>query len=75
MHNETFNVWSHLIGAIFVVYLTLCFVIDLAPPTMHDHGVIGKWQLSYTDMDLGEFDSEICLAEKMFTTYQCKAYR
>ena len=34
IHNETMNVWSHLIGALFFMFMALYVLIYLAPATL-----------------------------------------
>ena len=34
LNNESFNVWSHLLGALFFVFMVLHVTIHLQPPTM-----------------------------------------
>jgi adiponectin receptor len=44
LHNETFNVWTHLLGIVFFLYLF--FFVVLASPTIHDRVVVLEQQVA-----------------------------
>ena len=58
VHNETLNVWSHLIGTIFFVAMLFYVTIYLSPTSMHQQtNLVDKWT---KDFDTGRFDHLYC---------------
>jgi hypothetical protein len=47
LHNESVNVWSHLIGAFFFVFLILNTYLYLAPPGMN-HAEFKDWDRDFS---------------------------
>ena len=60
IHNETVNVWSHLIGALFFIYLVFYVLLYMQPPSIQDRSTIERWS---TGLDNGRLDTELCLID------------
>lgn len=60
IHNETVNVWSHLLGALGFIYLGLLVWFHMAPSTMEEKSTFERWATSF---DVGKLNDEVCLAE------------
>ena len=60
IHNETVNVWSHLLGALFFIYLGGLVWSYMAPSTLEDKSTLERWATSF---DIGKLNLDICLAE------------
>ena len=46
IHNETLNVWSHLIGALFFSFLVFYVLIYLHPTSLHENemtSLVSRW--------------------------------
>ena len=70
IHNETVNVWSHLLGAIFFIYMIFYVIVYLPPSSMLHRSIAERWTSSF---DVGSIDSEVCLAETPLNEIQCKS--
>ena len=59
VHNETINVWSHLIGSLIFVAMGFYVLICLAPTSLHGEQVslAARWT---QDFDIGRFDDLHC---------------
>ena len=60
IHNETVNVWSHLIGAFLFICFGLFVFLYMAPSSMQDRSTLERWSSGF---DIGKLDSKSCLAE------------
>ena len=43
IHNETVNIWSHLLGAIFFFALGIYILVALQPSSMHNANIVQRW--------------------------------
>ena len=58
LHNETLNVWSHLIGALLFLYMVFYVFFFMGPTSLHgSDNMIARWS---TDFDQGRFDDLYC---------------
>ena len=60
IHNETLNVWSHLIGALFFASMIFYVLIYLHPTSLHENemtSLVSRWS---SDFDQGRFDNLYC---------------
>ena len=58
LHNETMNVWSHLIGACVFLSLACYVIIYLKPTSLHESSsLVNRWSLG---LDQGRFDQLYC---------------
>ena len=57
LHNETMNVWSHLIGAIMFFSSIFYVIFYVQPTSVHDAKLIDRWS---QDFDTGRFDMLMC---------------
>ena len=58
LHNETLNVWSHLIGALLCIAMGFYVLIYLQPTSLHQEAsLISRWA---NEFDTGRFDQLYC---------------
>ena len=58
LHNETMNVWSHLIGASIFVFMAFYVLIYLKPTSLHESAsIVSRWSSGF---DQGKFDQLFC---------------
>ena len=58
LHNETLNVWSHLLGSLLYLALAIYVLLWLQPPSLHETpGLISRWT---ADFEPGRFDQLHC---------------
>ena len=70
LHNESVNVWSHLLGAIFFFLMLPYVVLYMQPPSILDLNTAEKWINAF---DVGMLDSEVCFASQPLNNQQCKS--
>ena len=64
IHNETMNVWSHLIGAILFSGMVVYIITFLSPTSLHNSdSLVQRWS---QDFDVGRFDNLMCDRESDF---------
>ena len=58
-HNETINVWSHLIGSIVFIGMVFYVLVFLPPTSLHGEatGLVQRWT---NDFDVGGYDDLHC---------------
>lgn len=58
IHNETLNVWSHLIGTLVFLSMVFYVMLFLSPTSLHEStGLTDRW---VNDLDSGRFDNLMC---------------
>ena len=61
IHNETFNVWSHLVGAVIFIYFFYYTVLYMPPTSLKERSVQDLWSKPF---DIGQLDSLTCQIEE-----------
>ena len=57
LHNESLNVWSHLLGAIMFVCFFIYVVFNMQPSSLHSLSLTQRWRDGF---DTGRFDILQC---------------
>lgn len=58
IHNETMNVWSHLIGALLFSGMVVYIIMFLSPTSLHNSdSLVQRWSQGF---DTGRFDNLMC---------------
>ena len=58
LHNETMNVWSHLLGALLFLLAVVYICVYLKPTSLHEtDSLLGRWGNQF---DLGRYDDLFC---------------
>ena len=58
IHNETVNIWTHMIGCLCFVVLIFYFMIEIVPTSLHESKNLPmRWT---SDFDVGKFDDLYC---------------
>ena len=62
-HNESYNVWSHLIGALIFMYFGFYIMFYMQPPTVHIINFDSNHVCSIKEHEFGKQTEQQCFLE------------